>query len=78
MKNFVHEDSFKELEQDLINLSKKSGYANKRAVRLYIQRTKNRLTNIPDSAFGDIIDHVIAPMIQPHYDQPGINNPNIT
>lgn len=77
LREFMLEESFNDLESDLIVLSSASGYANKTKTKNYIYRTRKKLDLIPSDIFDNYIDKVIGPAIQAHYDALGIDNPNM-
>lgn len=78
MKNLFNSESFIKFENDLRSLSKKSGISNHRAVCKHIASTKNRMQKIPNKILDEYLNHVIAPLIQEHYDRLGIENPNLS
>jgi hypothetical protein len=77
LKSFISNDAYKEFENDLKILSKKSGYLNYWKISRHIKRVKGNLVNISDSIFDNYIKHVMAPVVQAHYDKLGVNNPNL-
>ena len=70
-------ESFTELESDLITLASKSGYKNKAKTKKYVDIIRNRLDEIPSDIFDEYIAKVISPAVQQYYDSHGIENPNI-
>jgi hypothetical protein len=77
LKSFISNDVYKKFENDLRILSKKSGYLNYWKISRHIKRVKGNLVNISDSIFDNYIEHVMAPVVQAHYDKLGVSNPNI-
>ena len=76
MRNLMIEETFRDLEKDLLTLSSFSGYGNKTKTKSHINRIKNRLDSMPSDVFDEYIEKVISPAIQAHYDNLGIKNPN--
>ncbi len=77
LKSFISNDACKEFENDLRVLSKKSGYLNHWKISRHINKVKGNLVNISDSIFDNYIEHVMAPVVQAHYDKLGVSNPNL-
>ena len=78
MKAFLSNDAFSEFQTDLRELSIKSGIFNYWRVRKHIEKINRRLNTIPKKPLKDYIDKVIAPIIQAHYDNLGVKNPNLS
>ncbi len=76
MRSFMIEETFGDLEKDLLTLSSASGYRNKTKTKSHINRIKNRLESMPSDVFDEYIEKVISPAIQAHYDNLGMENPN--
>lgn len=75
-REFLLDESFEDLERDLIRLASSSGYRNKKETKHHIKSMKNKLSSMPSDIFDTYIDKVISPAIQSHYDSLGIKNPN--
>jgi len=77
IKAFLSNDAFNEFQTDLQELSKKSGIVNYWKVHKHIKKINKKLNTIPKQYFKEYIEKVIAPIIQAHYDNLGIRNPNL-
>lgn len=77
IREFMLDESFVELESDLITLSSLTGIFSKVKTKKLIFRVRNRINEIPNDIFDDYIDKVIRPAVQAHYDRLGIENPNL-
>ena len=75
-QDFMLSESLEELEADLVILASSSGYRNKKATKATINRLKSKLNSMPSEIFDAYIEKVIAPLVQSHYDNLEITNPN--
>ena len=75
-EKFVYSESYVELEKDLKKLAFKSSLLNSFVVRKRISRINKRMNNILPEALDEYIDMVVKPLIQKHYDDLGVENPN--
>lgn len=76
VQDFMLSESLEELEADLIILASLSSYRNKKATKATVNRLKNKMDSMPGEIFDAYIEKVIAPLVQSHYDNLGIPNPN--
>lgn len=75
--DFALEDAFKEFERDLKYLARKSGFLNHISVGYKISRVKNRIKNHHEVEMSEYLTKVLGPAVQKHYDNLGIENPNL-
>ncbi len=77
LRDFALEDAFKEFENDLKYLAKKSGIWNYFFLLKRVSRIKQKIESIHEMEMSKNINKIIGPAIQAHYDSLGIKNPNL-
>ncbi|MCP4158703.1 MAG: hypothetical protein GY760_01405 [Deltaproteobacteria bacterium] len=66
LKLFMLDESFIDLESDLLKLSSFSGFNNKKKTKTHIKKINKKIANMPDDMFDNYIEKVIEPAINVH------------
>lgn len=76
-KSAMYEEALSQLEGDIRKLALTSSFASWWAARQYIRGVRQRLSGPPDEAVDLVIEHIFVPIIDKHYADIGVPNPNI-
>ncbi|WP_415898067.1 hypothetical protein [Neptuniibacter sp. QD57_21] len=76
-KNNMIKEVLSDFESDLKSLSAKSGFIKGIKTRCRIKRMSRRVSRINDDQLDSLVINLFGPLIQAHYDELGIDNPNV-